>query len=652
MPGGGSKPGLGDSGERSLSLRESRRDERGLSLRESRRDERSLSLRAGPAAGEGAEETIGNADDDGGPEGVIVGPEMILPAEMWIKILGHLGLISPDALFRAREVSKSFDAWVKMSRPTFSFSQSYPPTRRGDKGMLFLYRALQMLNLELVRGLETIPHGPLFQAMRSDSVGLAEALIETAARLKNGKLKGRPANELQLAVYEPILEVLLSPDGYSIMLLEAVKALPRPRENRRRGQAHYGGVVLYLIEKGADVNYHGEDRGKTALHYAFDYADLTRLLIEKGADVNAVDDDGATPLHQIRRLSVAKVLIESGADVNARDDSGATPLIVYVESYPGLDFSLDRIIEFLMSHDADVNAADGGGWTALCVAINAGELDTASALLKFEADPNAGNGRAVFARLFNMNTYDDAYASFVEEMFEKGADLNDDVKNFLLFAVAELRCVETAKVLLDAGANVNDERVDIPFLPNDDLRKTPLLAAYEGNLRVSRPPLPMLKLLIERGANKAYHNSKGQGIFELAATRRSGSVLGRWLTDSQGLRLSVSHLPVMGYGVRLLQEAGLDINASVAGSTPLSHVVQRYREELATGSVEDVLEYTEAIQVLVANGAIPFASDGRGPSAMDAAEGDDLIVPLLLEGRDAHVLGGDGTGADETGRWV
>ena len=63
-------------------------------------------------------------------------------------------------------------------------------------------------------------------------------------------------------------------------------------------------------------------------------------------------------------------------------------------------------------------------------------------------------------------------------------------------------------------------------------------------------------------------------------------------------------------------------------------------------------KYTEAIQVLVANGALPYASNGTGPSAMEAAEGDDLIVPLLLEGRDAHVLGGEDTGADETGRWV
>jgi len=96
----------------------------------------------------------------------------------------------------------------------------------------------------------------------------------------------------------------------------------------------------------------------------------------------------------------------------------------------------------------------------------------------------------------------------------------------------------------------------------------------------------------------------------------------------------------MGDGIRLLQEAGLDINASVAGSTPLSHVVQRYREELETESVENALECIEAIEVLVANGALPNASNGMGLSAMEAAAGDDLIVPLLLAGSDARVLGG------------
>ena len=60
------------------------------------------------------------------------------------------------------------------------------------------------------------------------------------------------------------------------------------------------------------------------------------------------------------------------------------------------------------------------------------------------------------------------------------------------------------------------------------------------------------------------------------------------------------------------------------------------------------MKYTEAIQVLVANGADPKETDGTGLSAIEAAEGDALIVPLLLKGRDPGVLGGENTAADGT----
>ncbi|KAA8894638.1 ankyrin repeat-containing domain protein, partial [Sphaerosporella brunnea] len=65
----------------------------------------------------------------------------------------------------------------------------------------------------------------------------------------------------------------------------------------------YDGVVLVLIENGADVSA-ASARGLTPLHCAVapGREQVAALLIAKGADVSAVDGDGRTPLRLVRLL--------------------------------------------------------------------------------------------------------------------------------------------------------------------------------------------------------------------------------------------------------------------------------------------------------------------------------------------------------------
>ncbi len=108
-------------------------------------------------------------------------------------------------------------------------------------------------------------------------------------------------------------------------------------------------VCDFLINQGADVNYHVDKTNETPLHNALAkagrpyYFYVVRLLVEKGADVNAktipgietgafmrdVRTKGETPLHRAAAYADERTisfLIENGADKETRDAHGDSPL--------------------------------------------------------------------------------------------------------------------------------------------------------------------------------------------------------------------------------------------------------------------------------------------------------------------------------------
>ena len=101
MPGGGTKPGAIDSG--------GEEDESALALvADETRD-------VMPAVGSDAQAQLDLP---------------YLPAEVWIQILEQLANIDPVDFFKARELSKSFDAMVKQARPTFAFDEYFKEKSR------------------------------------------------------------------------------------------------------------------------------------------------------------------------------------------------------------------------------------------------------------------------------------------------------------------------------------------------------------------------------------------------------------------------------------------------------------------------------------------------------------------------------------------
>jgi uncharacterized protein len=88
-----------------------------------------------------------------------------------------------------------------------------------------------------------------------------------------------------------------------------------------RGDLRFAG---YLLSRGADPNLPNPTTGATALHLVADVA-MARLLIEHGADVNARDLREQTPLHHAvidGERAVIRCLLASGADPTLADAQG------------------------------------------------------------------------------------------------------------------------------------------------------------------------------------------------------------------------------------------------------------------------------------------------------------------------------------------
>ena len=155
---------------------------------------------------------------------------------------------------------------------------------------------------------------------------------------------------------------------------------------------HPVSLVKFLISKGANVNFVGDD-GRTPLMVAanVDGVDAARLLLEHGANANATDPDGKTALMIAARTAswedgdicfpeMARVLLSHGARANAADKAGDTSLLLvaslqYADTNLGSDGSPEdadtvKFAQQLLQHGANVDSRDASGETALLLAAN------------------------------------------------------------------------------------------------------------------------------------------------------------------------------------------------------------------------------------------------------------------------------------------
>jgi ankyrin repeat protein len=384
-------------------------------------------------------------------------------------------------------------------------------------------------------------------------------------------------------------------------------------------------------------------------------AETVQALLKQRVDVNAPQGDGATALHWAAHfddLPIADLLIRAGARVNAANDIGVTPLFLACTNRSA------AMVEKLLAADANPNAALLSGETVLMTCSRTGEIRAVTALLARGANVNAKERshdqtalmwaaaqrhpqvvRALVERGADVRARSRVYTQTVTSEVTQRAgreELNYSVQRGgstpLLFA-ARVGDAESARILVDAGADVNDA------LP--DGTSALVAAAHSGQQAAG-------VVLLEKGADP---NAAAVGYTALhAAVLRSGLDLVKALLS----RGANPNAPITrGTPVRRNSE-DFELPATLVGATPYLLAAKFLEVDimrvLAAGGADPRLPMkTGATPLMVAAGLGAGAqTDRRGLSVLDGGRMEDE-GRVLDATRFAFEVGGDVNAVNQAG---
>lgn len=250
-----------------------------------------------------------------------------------------------------------------------------------------------------------------------------------------------------------------------------------------------------LLQKKVDVNL-AEGDGTTALHWASyrDDVESADLLIRAGANVNASNDLGATPLWlatQNGSVAMVRRLLQAGANPNLALLAGETPLMVASRT------GSPDIVEQLLAKGARVDAVAKRGQTALMWAVAQKHPDVVRVLLAHGADLHA-----------RSDAWSQVMAVPPHGLLEYNRSIPHGANTALLFA-ARVGDLESAKLFVAAGANINDmDAWGVSAL---------VLAAHSGFRE-------LVEFLLEKGAD-ANADAAGFTALHEAIMRRDGRMV-------------------------------------------------------------------------------------------------------------------------------
>jgi len=370
--------------------------------------------------------------------------------------------------------------------------------------------------------------------------------------------------------------------------------------------------VTDAVTSGADVNKKDPDN-ESPLFIAVkkNRKEIVEHLLSKGAKVNDINGDyGTTALYRScfdGALDITKVLVDAGANINFKRMDGFSPLYIAVVN------NQKHIVEYLVSKGVNIDEKNGQQEnTALVKACFDGSLDIAKVLVDAGANMNLKTKDKISPLLYAVEY---KHKHIVEYLISKGVNIdekNGQVENTALIKACENGSLDIAKVLVDAGANINlkSKAGFAPLYMAVDKKHKPIveyliskgvnvnekngldngsalyLASYNGSLEIvtmlvdagadvhlkpihGYSPLyaafenkhkPIMEYLISKGARVDEKNGPGEI-----------TVLYQACTDSS-LDIDI---------VNLFVDAGADVNSKTkAGYTPLFLAVQNKRKPI------------------------------------------------------------------------
>jgi ankyrin len=348
-------------------------------------------------------------------------------------------------------------------------------------------------------------------------------------------------------------------------------------------------TAMTLISQRADVNAPEVD-GTTPLHWAVHHGDLelTQRLIRAGAKVNVKNEFGSTPMAEaaiLGRADLLETLLKAGADVESPNADGQTALMVVARS------GRAAAPRLLLKYGAQVNAVERWrGQTALMWAAAQKQPAMVAELVKAGADVNARS---------TINNWERQVTAEPRAIYRPAGGLTP-----LLYAARE-GCVECARMLVDAGAEIN--------LADPEKISPLLMAVMNGQWDTAQ-------YLIKKGANPNQFDFWGRAPLYAAVDLNTIPRGGRpdWPSLDETTSLQV---------VELLLAAGANPNAQLKLSPPFRNIGNdRGLDGMLTTGATPLLRAAKAldapaIAALLAKGADISLANSRGMTPIMAAAG-------------------------------
>ena len=344
-----------------------------------------------------------------------------------------------------------------------------------------------------------------------------------------------------------------------------------------------------MIDKRVDVNAPEAD-GTTALHWAVQQGDLdlVQRLIRAGANVKARNDFGSTPMSEaavLARTPILEVLLKAGAEVESPNADGQTALMVVART------SQVDAARLLIARGANVNAVEKWrGQTALMWAVAQNQPAMVKELIAHGADVNARS---------TINNWQRQVTAEPRAIYRPAGGLTP-----LLYAARE-GCAECARLLVDAGADIN---------LGDPENISPLLMA------IMNGRFDTASYLIKKGASPNKWDFWGRGPLYMAVDINTIPRGGRPDRPSIDEATSVQI-------IEMLLAAGANPNAQLKLAPPFRNVGNdRGLDGMLTTGATPLLRAAKAldapaVKALLAHGADITLANSRGMTPIMVAAG-------------------------------
>lgn len=426
-----------------------------------------------------------------------------------------------------------------------------------------------------------------------------------------------------------------------------------------------------LLEQKADVNAAQVD-GATALHWAVyhDDREAIDLLINSGAKIDVKNREGVTPLRLASlygNVPLIDRLIKAGADAKQRGPAGETMVMLAARN------GNPEAIRLLVAASADVNAKEPiRGTTALMWAAEQRHPQAVKALLEARADFSAKSGPAGLPRNYMAPRLNAARVQAANRVRAEAAKAGRTYEEQLAFEAANGTIA--VRRIGDAGRLPRPEEVpQTPRRPpanstaeeedNNDFVFAGLVGSGGGGLTAlvlaaREGDLESAKLLLDAGADvnqtteygwtplltatNNRHYKLAEYLIERSADVNKANK-GNWTplylaTDNRNIeggdfpvpKPDMDHLEF----IKFLLDHGANPNLRVKDNTLTRTIftMQWFVEDGATPFVRAAQSSDLALlKLLLAHGADPLIKTGHGDTALTAASGMGWVDGVTYE---------------------